>query len=115
MNPHDAPTAEQLVEAVRQWIESDVLPATDGRLQFHARVAINVLAMVERELALGPGQAVAHHERLAALGFASERELADAIRAGEIDPAKEAAVRAAVWETVQDKLRVAHPKYLAAD
>ena len=115
MNPHDAPTAAQLVEAVRNWIESDVLPATEGRLQFHARVAINVLAMVERELALGPAQAVAHEARLAALGFASERELAEAIRAGEIDEAQQAAVRAAVWETVQDKLRVAHPKYLAAD
>ena len=35
----------------------------DGRLRFHARVAVNVLAIVERELVLGPAQAVAHAER----------------------------------------------------
>jgi hypothetical protein len=48
--PHDVPTAQQLVESVREWLERDVLTGTTGRLNFHARVAINVLAMVEREL-----------------------------------------------------------------
>ena len=57
MSPHDVPTAQQLIESVREWIERDVLGETTGRLQFHARVAINVLAMVERELELGPQQA----------------------------------------------------------
>ena len=51
--PHDAPDAASLVEAVREFLERDVLPATTGRVQFHARVAANVLAMVERELADG--------------------------------------------------------------
>jgi hypothetical protein len=30
------------------------MPATDGQLAFHARVAANVLAIVARELELGP-------------------------------------------------------------
>ena len=48
--PHDMPSAAELVEAVREWLERDVLTGTQGRLQFHTRVAINVLSMVEREL-----------------------------------------------------------------
>ncbi len=44
--------------------------ATEGRVQFHARVAARVLATVERELALGPAQVAAHGAALASLGFA---------------------------------------------
>jgi hypothetical protein len=110
---HDAPTAQQLVEAVREWIERDVLAEAGGRLQFHARVAINVLAMVERELELGPAQLERHVERLRSLGFESDAELAAAIRSGAAEPTPE--LRAAVWESVRDKLAVANPKYLAAD
>lgn len=112
MNPHDAPTAQQLIEAVREWLDRDVMTSTSGRLQFHARVAINVLAMVERELELGPGQAAVHAERLRVLGFADDAALAAAIRNGEIDSADEQAVRDAVWDSVRDKLRVANPRYL---
>ncbi len=111
MSPHDVPTAEQLVESVREWIERDVLPATEGRLQFHARVAVNVLAMVERELAVGAQQAAAHEQRLAQLGCADEAELAERIRHGELDD-RLAEVRDLVWASVRDKLAVANPKYL---
>ncbi len=112
--PHDAPSAQQLVESVREWLERDVLPATSGGVQFHARVAINVLAMVERELEVGHGQAAAHATRLAELGFATDDELAAAIRSGEVlDHGPQAeAVREAVWSGVRDKLTVANPKYL---
>ena len=117
MNPHDAPTASELVEAVREWLERDVLTGTTGRLQFHARVAVNVLAMVGRELELGPEQAQVHGDRLSALGFSSDAELAAFIRNGEsavLGPSGEA-LRQAVFDTVVDKLTVAHPTYLAAD
>ena len=53
---HDPPTAQQLIESVREWLETDVFPQVEGRLQFHTRVAMNVLAMVERELELGEVQ-----------------------------------------------------------
>jgi len=109
--PHDAPTAQQLIESVREWLERDVLGETSGRLNFHARVAINVLAMVERELELGPQQAAAHAARLAALGFADDAELAAAIRAGDVDDSEE--LREAIHASVLDKLRVANPKYLS--
>jgi len=51
VSPHDVPSAAQLVESVREWLQRDVLASTEGRLQYHARVAINVLSIVERELA----------------------------------------------------------------
>ena len=111
MTLHDIPDAADLVNAVREFLEKDVLAATEGRVQFHTRVAINVLGMVERELRLGPEQAAAHQERLRALGVGSEAELAAAIREGRLDE-RMAEVVAAVRETVADKLRVANPRYL---
>ncbi len=111
MNPHDMPTAEQLVESVREWLEGDVLAGTTGRLQFHARVAANVLAMVERELRLGSGQAAAHAVRLAQLGSSDDADLARRIREGELDD-RLPEVRELVWADVRDKLAVANPKYL---
>ena len=49
----DRPDARELLEAVRGFLEEQVVPALDGTRQFHARVAANVLAIVGRELALG--------------------------------------------------------------
>ena len=114
MIPHDVPTAQQLVESVREWLERDVLTETTGRLQFHTRVAINVLAMVERELELGPEQAERHLARLAELGVGSDEALAAAIRSGAIgeSPEEAAQVRDVVWASVRDKLMVAHPSYV---
>jgi hypothetical protein len=109
--PHDRPTASELIEAVREFLERDVLAATEGRVQFHARVAIRVLATVERELT-GPGRAEAEHQmRLESLGFTSDEELGAAIRAGVLDD-RMAEVRSAVFDSVVEKLRVANPDYL---
>ena len=109
--PHDAPSAGQLVEAVREFLERDVSEATDGRVRFHARVAANVLAMVERELSDGDRQHAEHRERLAALGMADDAELAAAIRSGAIAP-ESAGLGEALWEATLAKVRVANPEYL---
>jgi hypothetical protein len=114
VNLHDTPSAAQLVESVREWLERDVLAGTTGRLQFHTRVAVNVLAMVERELRLGHGQAVAHAARLAQLGCADDAELAARIREGALDDRLDE-VRELVRDDVRAKLAVANPKYLAHD
>lgn len=110
-NFHDMPSAAALVEAVREFLERDVMANTEGRVQFHTRVAINVLGMVEREIQLGPEQAAMHAAGLAALGVADEAELAAAIRSGALDDRLHE-VRAFVTETVRQKLLVANPKYL---
>jgi len=113
VTPHDAPSAAQLVESVREWLQGDVLASTEGRLQYHARVAINALSIVERELALGAAQHAAHAERLRALGVADDAELSAAIRSGALDDRLDE-VRELVWQSVRDKLAVANPKYLSA-
>ncbi|MBK5332533.1 MAG: hypothetical protein JJD93_11210 [Ilumatobacteraceae bacterium] len=113
VKPHDVPSTGELVEAVREWLQSDVLAATDGRLQYHTRVAINVLSIVERELALGVAHEEAHLDRLRSLGVADDAELAAAIRSGELDD-RLSEIRALVWESVRDKLAVANPKYLTS-
>ncbi len=113
---HDRPTVSELVEAVREYLERDVM-AIEGRVGFHARVAARVLAMVERELALGRAQHAAAVVRLADLlgtdgdAHTLETDLAHRIRSGTLD-ADPAQVYAVVRSSVRDKLLVANPDYL---
>ena len=97
---HGRPTAAELVEAVREWVETDVRESTTGRVAFHSRVAANALAIVERELTAAPPEASA----------AEEAHLAAGIRDGSI-PIDGDVVRG-IAETVVDKLRVANPGYV---
>jgi aminoglycoside phosphotransferase (APT) family kinase protein len=112
---HDRPTLSELVESVREYLERDVM-AVEGRVGFHARVASRVLAMVERELAVGPSQARADHERLASLlgtdGSIRDLtvELARRIRAGEI-PGDDRETLDAIRASVRAKLAVTAPDY----
>jgi hypothetical protein len=114
----DRPTAAELVEAVREFLEHDVMAtSTDKRVQFHARVAANALGMVERELTNGRELVAAERVRAAALlGHDDEvglleRELAARIRGGSLDDRLDA-VRDHVRATVREKLLVANPGYL---
>jgi hypothetical protein len=111
---HDLPSAAQLLEAVREFLTEDVMNSTEGRVRFHARVAANVLAIVERELELGAAQRLRHREQLARLGVLSEAELARAIRDGALDDRLDE-VLAVVRETVRAKLAVANPRHLAGE
>ena len=113
--PHDPPTSAQLVEAVREWLETQVMPNVSGAMQFHARVAVNVLAMVEREIQLGPDQSAVHEAGLRALGCIDDADLARRIRSGELCDASGGVrddVEGFVFDSVVAKLRVANPKYL---
>ncbi|MCV7197500.1 DUF6285 domain-containing protein [Mycobacterium angelicum] len=97
------PTAAELVAAVAEFLEKDVREATDGQVNFHARVAANALRMVEREL-LAPDHSPA------LLGFADEAALAAAIRAGDLD-ARADEVVACLRGLVKHRLAAAHPGY----
>jgi aminoglycoside phosphotransferase (APT) family kinase protein len=103
--PHDRPTAAELVEAVREWLRGLELNGPDA---FLARVAANVLGIVERDLCYGPELAGRHAARLAGLGVRDDAELAAQVRDGRDDEATVAAIRAAVV----DKLVVADPRQL---
>jgi hypothetical protein len=114
----DRPTGAELIAAVRTFLEQDVMPAVEGRVAFHTRVAVNALGMVEREWELGPQFEDEERARAAALlarpddgARALEVELARAIRAGERS-FEDAEVVGHVRATVRDKLRIANPKYL---
>ncbi len=105
---HGRPTAAELVAAVAEFLETDVREATAGRVNFHARVAANVLRTVERELLDTSGADVG--AALAALGCTEESQLAAAIRAGELDD-RAADVTACLRSLVDRRLAVAHPGY----
>ncbi len=61
------PTAIELVEAVTGFLRDEALPALDARHAFLARVSINALEIVARELAQGPGADRAERARVQAL------------------------------------------------
>jgi hypothetical protein len=112
----DRPTAIELLEAIREFLEHDVMPSVEGRVRFHSRVAINALGILERELRLGPELDAAERARLAALlGHDADlptltAELARRIRDGSLDDRRDEVV-AAVRESVRAKLQIANPDY----
>ena len=103
---HDRPTAQELVVAVREFLEGVELTGHDA---FLARVRARALSIVERELELGPALEREHAARLQRAGMGSDDEFAEAIRRGRIaaDIAY-AEARAAVVA----KLQVADPRQL---
>jgi Domain of unknown function (DUF6285) len=113
----DRPTAAELLEAVREFLEADVMRTVEGRVRFHTRVAVNALGMLERELQLGPELDAAERQRLAALlGHDGDlrqltTELASRIRDGSLDDRRDDVV-VAVRESVRAKLLVANPDYV---
>jgi hypothetical protein len=110
------PTAAELVAAVADFLDNDVRAATRpdsrladvGQVNFHARVAANVLRIVARELTDDSAAEVTG--RLAELGFSDEAQLAAAIRAGELDD-RASDLLQALRTLVRRRLAVAHPGY----
>jgi hypothetical protein len=103
------PTAAELVAVVADFLDNDVRDAVGpGQVNFHARVAANVLRIVERELLDGSPADVT--DALAGLGFTDEMQLAAAIRVGDLDD-RPADVLSALRILVRRRLDVAHPGY----
>ena len=74
-------------------------------------MARNVLAMVGRELDMGPALQAAHDQSLLALGFPDDSAVARAIRAGRYDQDL-GSLGAVLAEDTRDQLLVSHPSYL---
>jgi Domain of unknown function (DUF6285) len=110
---HGRPTAAELVAAVAEFLETDVREATGpesrradlGSVNFHARVAANVLRTVERELLYDSAD-----QPLAELGFSDERTLSAAIRRGELDD-RGPEMLSALRTLALHRLAVSHPGY----
>jgi aminoglycoside phosphotransferase (APT) family kinase protein len=111
--PFGRPTAGELVEAVGEYLEQRVSEESERGARFAARVARNVLSMVERELLFGSAFGEAYTDRLQALGFDNDRSLARAIRSGSCDDRWDE-VGAALAASARDQLLVANPSYLPA-
>jgi hypothetical protein len=127
---YDRPDAAELVEAARQHIEAQLLPvarATNRKLYFQTLVAMNVLHIVERELAQGEEHLYTEWARLNMLfgntpmpkGPNALREqlsarnsiLCQAIRSGKLDDNAELFEH--LKATTIGQLEVANPKFLA--
>ena len=95
----DRPDAGELLEAVLEFLATEVLPnATDQRQKFRTLVAMNALGIARRELE-------SSEETLSAEEL---RELAARIRAGDVPEDALPILK----EHVAAKLRVANPDYL---
>ncbi len=112
----EPPSLVELVDAVSEFIGRDLAPTLTGRLAFHARVAVNVLAIIRREIELGPEADESERQRLAALlGEAADparlnTELCRRIESGEIDP-NDPALIDHLWATTLDTLAINQPGY----
>lgn len=112
----DQPSMLELVNAVRNFLETKAMPELKGHTAFHARVAANALGIVARELELGPRADKAEMSRLIALlGHGGElavlnRELCEAIRSGKIDIASPE-LREHLEKTTLDKVAIDQPNY----
>ena len=108
---HGITTAAELARAVREFLEEELMPASEDRLRFLMRVATRAVGQLERELELGPELERAHTARLARLGMRDDAELCEAIRSGSLDERMDE-VLAAMRGRVVDRLRVANPRWL---
>ena len=94
----ERPSAEELAEEIEEFLGGEILPTLDDpRLRFRTLVALNALGIVRRELTKLPPE-----------DDAEQRQLAAAIRAGDVPAGTLARVKA----DVEERLRIASPRYL---
>ena len=110
------PTTAELVDAVAGFIERVAAPNLKDHDAFLARVAVNVLGVVRRELEQGPALERAAAARLTDLlgregGYAElNAALCEAIRTGAVDARTPGLLEHLKAETV-DRVRIDQPKY----
>jgi hypothetical protein len=110
------PNALELLAAVRGYLESTAIPNLSGHAAFHGKVAANVVAILERELAHGPAALGAEQARLSAL-LGREGSL-EGLRAdlcaqfenGALD-AQSPGVLAHLLQTAADRVAIEQPTY----
>jgi len=114
----DRPSVSELLEAVAAFLREQVVPATEGRVAFHARVAANTLDIARREVQGGAAAQARELNRLQALLgeqmpgdlHAANRLLCERIAAGQIGPGTPALVDH-LRQTTRDQLAIDQPGY----
>lgn len=110
------PTALELLDAVKTFLEADVKPELADHTAFNMMVALKSLDIVQRELELGPEFAEAEKARLTEiLGHdgtlsALNQELTERIREGTLS-LDDALVKAHLVATTKAKVQIDQPKY----
>jgi len=112
----DEPTPGELIKAVADFLRNDVAATLSGHQAFSLRVAINMLDLVTRQLALEASGDAAEAARLTALlgleGSLLElnRALSEKIAGGEMD-LNTTGLADHLWQTTLAKLAVDQPNY----
>lgn len=105
---HDRPDPVELLEAVREFL----LAPPGDREVLHRRVAANVVAMVQRQLAAAAADERAQADRLAELGVADDRELAALAATLDEDDPRFPLLTAHLASWARAKVAVVNPRYL---
>ncbi len=115
--PIDRPDAAELIEAVSEFLGDEIAPLLEGRTAFQLRIALNLLATVQRTLREGGEMDADELTRLRELlqteGNLEDlnARLAEMIGAGDLDGRKEEVLEH-LRSTARDKLRLANPRYM---
>jgi hypothetical protein len=116
--PTNRPTPDELLEAVTEFLEDRVMPKLDKHTAFHARVAVNVLGILRREMEHRPRLDAEELERLKGLldreGTLEElnAELCEKIRAGNPDHRNQDLMEH-LFRTTMGKVSIDQPHYSA--
>lgn len=115
---HDQPSVQELVAAVKSFIDDTAAPQLSGHAAFHARVASNALATVLRDLEQRPGAEAEERQGLLKLleGSADQttaelnRTLSERIRDGEMTPSTPGLLEH-LKRTVMAQVEIDQPRY----
>ncbi len=112
----DKPDIADLMKAVHDFISAEIAPALTGHDAFSARVASNVLALMQREFELGPAFRAAEQARLEVLLNETgtleglNRALCEKIAIGELGLEDES-LMAHLKRATMGKLAIDQPNY----
>lgn len=118
--PDSRPPDRDMLQALKLFLERDILPDLQGAKRFHCRVAVNVVAMLIRARQLDPAQTSAEKSRLRKLlpkdTVAADlndlnRELAERIRSGAQDPFAPGLLDH-IRQSLHDALSVNNPRWM---
>ena len=110
--PLNRPTREELLQAVIDYLQQDLLPHSQGSQRFHLLVVLRVLGIVLRELQQGDAFALQEAELLTSLlGEGADLEaFSDAIAAGTLS-ADSAGLISGLLALAKAKLQIDSPGY----
>jgi len=126
----DRPSAIELIRGIYNFLEKDLVPVLQEPLRFHARVAANLLKIIEREQEIETRHLFNEAERLSKLlsnlppsansheGLRAEilklnEELCARIRNGDADhDPRRREVKDHIRQTLIEKLEIANPRMI---